>query len=64
MASSGSDGMRTPDSPVVSYGGTAVTPVKSTASSSSMSPDMMQFLATLHGAKHTDGQSLAALLEA
>ena len=41
-----------------------VTAVTSTASSSSMSPDMMQFLATLHGAKQTDGQSVACRLEA
>ena len=64
MADSASDGTRTPDKPVVSSGDTCVTPVKSTASSSSMSPDMVQFLATLHGAKHTDGQSVAARLEA
>ena len=43
---------------------TCVTPVKSVASSSSMSPDMMQFLATLHGAKQTGGHSVAARLEA
>ena len=64
MADSASDGTRTPDKPVVSSGDTCVTPVKSTASSSSMYPDLMQFLATLHEAKQTDGQSVAARLEA
>ena len=64
MADSASDGTRTPDKPVVSSGDTCVTPARSTASSSSMSPDMMQFLATLHGAKQTDGQSVASRLEA
>ena len=64
MAASGSDGVRTPEHSVGTSASEAVTPEKSSSSSSSMSPDMLQFLATLHGAQKSDGQSVASRLEA
>ena len=63
IMASGSDGVRTPDRSSASSPRQEETPVKSSPSSSSMSPDVLQLLATLKGAQQTDGQSIASRME-